>query len=51
MGPKAWQLRILAAAIDIILMQIRHVQYHVGHFNSILREQGKKVVDWTDYFG
>lgn len=35
--------------VDIIEGQIRHVQYHVGHCNSILREQGHKAVDWLGY--
>ena len=35
----------------IVFMQIRHIQYHVGHCNSILRERGLKAVDWIDYFG
>ena len=37
--------------LDIVFMQIRHIQYHVGHCNSILRERGLKAVDWIDYFG
>lgn len=37
--------------IDIALMQIRHIQYHVGHCNSILREQNKEAVEWLDLFG
>lgn len=32
-------------------MQIRHMQYHVGHCNSILRENNKEAVDWIDYLG
>lgn len=36
--------------LDVIFMQIRHIQYHVGHCNSILRERGLKAVDWIDYF-
>ncbi|MDP4143568.1 MAG: DinB family protein [Bacillota bacterium] len=37
--------------IDIIFMQIRHIQYHVGHCNSILRDKGREAVEWIDYFG
>lgn len=37
--------------LDIVFMQIRHIQYHVGHCNSILRERGLKAVEWIDYFG
>jgi len=37
--------------LDIIFMQIRHMQYHVGHCNSILRENHREAVDWLDYYG
>jgi hypothetical protein len=37
--------------LDIVFMQIRHIQYHVGHCNSILRENNREAVDWLDYFG
>lgn len=37
--------------LDVIFMQIRHIQYHVGHCNSILRENNREAVDWLDYFG
>lgn len=37
--------------LDIVLMQIRHIQYHVGHCNSILRGKGLKAVQWIDYMG
>lgn len=37
--------------LDVIFMQVRHIQYHVGHCDSILRERGLKAVDWIDYFG
>jgi hypothetical protein len=37
--------------LDIIFMQIRHIQYHVGHCNSILRENNREAVDWLDYYG
>ena len=39
------------ANIDIIEMQIRHIQYHVGHCNCILRENNVKAVEWIDYLG
>lgn len=35
--------------MDIILMQIRHLQYHIGHCNSILRSNNIKPVEWLDY--
>ncbi|MBN1411261.1 MAG: hypothetical protein JW969_10495 [Spirochaetales bacterium] len=35
--------------LDIILGQIRHIQYHVGHCNCILRENGIKAVEWIGY--
>lgn len=34
---------------DVILMQIRHIQYHVGHCNSILRQYGLKAVEWQGF--
>jgi hypothetical protein len=37
--------------IDIIEGQIRHIQYHVGHCNSALRERNERAVEWIDYFG
>lgn len=37
--------------IDIVFAQIRHVQYHVGHCDSILRDRNYKAVEWVDYFG
>lgn len=37
--------------LDVIFMQIRHLQYHVGHCNSILRENNREAVDWMDYYG
>ena len=37
--------------MDIVFMQIRHIQYHVGHCNSILRGLDIVAVDWLDYYG
>ncbi len=37
--------------MDVLLMQIRHIQYHVGHCNSILRDRGYRAVDWIEYCG
>ncbi|HEX2946662.1 MAG TPA: DinB family protein [Clostridia bacterium] len=37
--------------IDIVFMLTRHVQYHVGHCDSILRDRGFEAVEWVDYFG
>jgi hypothetical protein len=37
--------------LDIIFMQVRHIRYHVGHCNSILRENNQEAVDWLDYYG
>jgi hypothetical protein len=36
---------------DMILCQIRHLQYHIGHCNSILREQGLTAVEWIESDG
>jgi len=41
-------IHIKISNLDVILMQIRHIQYHVGHCNSILRERGIEAVDWID---
>jgi hypothetical protein len=37
--------------IDVVFMQIRHIQYHVGHCNSILRDKNREAVEWLDYYG
>jgi uncharacterized damage-inducible protein DinB len=37
--------------LDVVMMQVRHMQYHVGHCNSILRERGVEAVAWMEYFG
>lgn len=37
--------------LDVIFGQVRHIQYHVGHCNSILRENYRDAVEWIDYFG
>ncbi|MBU3144943.1 DinB family protein [Clostridium sp. CF012] len=37
--------------LDVVFMQIRHIQYHVGHCNSILRENNREAVEWLDYYG
>ena len=34
--------------LDIINMQIRHIQYHLGYFESFLRERGLKTQVWID---
>jgi hypothetical protein len=34
---------------DIMLCQIRHIQYHIGHCNAILRQNNYKAVDWIGY--
>ncbi|MHB8062710.1 MAG: DinB family protein [Ruminiclostridium sp.] len=37
--------------LDVIFMQVRHIQYHVGHCNGILRENNREAVEWLDYYG
>ncbi|HSP47819.1 MAG TPA: DinB family protein [Clostridiaceae bacterium] len=37
--------------LDVILMEIRHILYHVGHCDSILRDSGLNAGEWVDYFG
>ena len=34
--------------IEIVYMQIRHIQYHIGHCESILRENNHKTTEWID---
>ena len=34
---------------DLVLMQIRHVQHHVGYCNSILRAHGIEGAPWVGY--
>jgi hypothetical protein len=34
---------------DKVLCQIRHVQYHIGHCNSILRHFNYEAVEWIGY--
>ena len=36
---------------DVLVGQIRHLQYHVGHCNSILRENNAPAAEWLDYLG
>ncbi|WBW95920.1 DinB family protein [Oceanirhabdus sp. W0125-5] len=37
--------------LDVVFMQVRHIQYHVGYCNSILKENNREVVEWIDYYG
>lgn len=37
--------------LDVICMQIRHLHYHVGHCDAILRELGYPGTEWLDYLG
>lgn len=37
--------------LEIIFMQIRHVMYHVGYANAVLKELKKETVKWIDYYG
>lgn len=34
---------------DVILSQIRHIQYHVGNANSLLKYQDVPTVNWMGY--
>ncbi len=36
---------------DVLIGQVRHIQYHVGHCDSILREHGEQTPEWVDYLG
>ncbi len=37
--------------IDVLEGQLRHIQYHVGHCDSILRERNVEAVAWVEYLG
>ncbi len=37
--------------MDIVFMLTRHIQYHTGYCDSILREDGFEATEWLDYFG
>jgi hypothetical protein len=37
--------------LDIITNQIRHIMYHVGHCDCILRERGYPAIAWISIFG
>lgn len=34
---------------DVVMMQVRHFQYHVGDCNRILGSQGVRAVEWLGY--
>jgi uncharacterized damage-inducible protein DinB len=36
------------SGLDVVFMQIRHLQYHIGHCEAILRESGLDVPEWLD---
>lgn len=37
--------------LDIIFMQVRHVQYHIGYCNALLQENDEKQTPWIDFYG
>ena len=37
--------------LDVVFGQIRHLNYHTGHCDSILREAGITDLKWEDYNG
>lgn len=37
--------------LHVIIGQIRHLQYHIGHCESILREEGVTAIEWLDDYG
>jgi len=37
--------------LDIITNQIRHIMYHVGHCDCILRENGYSEIAWLSIYG
>ena len=36
---------------DVMIGQITHLMYHVGHFDAILREAGIKTGEYLGYYG
>lgn len=38
-------------SLDVLLGQIRHIQYHVGHCEALLRERGCQTQKWLDFSG
>lgn len=36
------------SGLDIVFIQIRHLMYHIGHCEAILRESGSEVPEWLD---
>ena len=36
---------------DVIVDQIRHLMYHVGHCDAIFRENGIETGEYLDYYG
>ena len=39
------------AYLDIITNQIRHIMYHVGHCDCILRDNGYSAIAWLSIYG
>ena len=37
--------------LEIIMMQIRHLMYHVGFCSALLRENQATQIKWIDYYG
>jgi hypothetical protein len=35
--------------LEVVFGQIRHLQYHIGHCEAILRDSGIKEIEWVDY--
>ncbi|MBF9017324.1 MULTISPECIES: DinB family protein [unclassified Oceanispirochaeta] len=36
------------SGLDVVFMQIGHLQYHIGHCEAILRDAGMDVPEWLD---
>jgi hypothetical protein len=36
---------------DATIGQIKHIMYHIGHFEAIYREAGIKTGEYLDYYG
>lgn len=38
-------------SLDVLFMQLRHLQYHIGCCNGVLRQEGAEAVEWAEFYG
>lgn len=39
------------SSLDVIFGQVRHIMYHIGHCDAILRDQELPAAKWVEYYG